>query len=77
MKLKLHFSDMLDTDPDTSEFENVYIKEDLTKQLAQLAYKIRIMIKEDLINEVWIWDGVLKVKELNNKVHAIVDMDFE
>ena len=68
---------MLDTDTDTSEFENVYIKEDLTKQLAQLAYKTRMMKIKNLINEVWTWDGMLRVKELNNKVHAIVNMDLE
>ena len=34
--------------------------------------------KEKLINEVWTWDGVVRVKDLYNKVHVINrETDFE
>ena len=60
------------------ENENIYINEDLTKTRAQLAYKARMMKKEKLINEVWTWDGVVRVKDLYNKVHVINrETDFE
>ena len=58
------------------ENENIYINEDLTKRRAQLAYTARMMKKERLLNEVQTWGGVMRVKDLYDKVH-VINRDIE
>ena len=49
----------------------IYINEDLTKRKADLFYRARQFKNEKLILDIWTWDGLVRVKDNNRKIHVI------
>ena len=49
----------------------IYINEDLTKRKAGLFYRARQLKNEKLILDTWTWDGPVRVKDNNRKIHVI------
>ena len=49
----------------------IYMNEDLTRRRAHLAYQARSLKKTKRISDTWTWDGLIRVKDLHNRVHTI------
>lgn len=49
----------------------IFMNEDLTKRRAHLAYLARGLKKEKRVLDTWTWDGLIRVKDLHNKIHVI------
>ena len=52
-----------------------YINEDLTKRKADLFYRARQFKNEKLILDTWTWDGLVRVKDNNRKIHVITTIE--
>ena len=50
---------------------DVYINEDLTKKRNKLLYEARKLVKASRINSAWSSDGIILIKDRDNKVHRV------
>ena len=48
---------------------DVYINKDLTKKRNKLLYEARKLVKVSRINSAWSSDGIILIKDRDNKVH--------
>ena len=62
----------------TTRANRVYVKEDLTAILAQLAYQARILRKEEKLSDTWTVNGKVVVKDQQIKIAVVTTKtDFE
>ena len=51
--------------------EKLFVNEDLTKYRNNLLYQARNLKKDKRIKDVWTWDGIIRVQDFHNRVHAV------
>ncbi|WAR01431.1 hypothetical protein MAR_007989 [Mya arenaria] len=56
-------------------YKMVFINEELTKQRAELFSRTRRLFKEELVDSVWTFDGVIFIKDKSQNVHRIETPD--
>ncbi|XP_060607402.1 uncharacterized protein LOC132759606 [Ruditapes philippinarum] len=56
----------------SSKLRGLSVNEDLTRMRAALFNKIRQLAKEQYILSAWTYDGIVMVKDRNNKIHRIL-----
>ena len=50
------------------------MNEDLSRARLHLAYKARILKRENKIIDTWVIDGRIKVKDLNNRIESVTSL---
>lgn len=56
-----------------SEFDGVFLYEDLTKVRSKLLYEARVKVKGDFLQAAWSADGKLFVKDFKDKVYRLIN----
>ena len=49
----------------------IYFQDDLTAKRAKMAYTARHLKKDSLINDTWVWDSKVLVKDRHYRIHNI------
>ena len=49
----------------------LFVNEDLTRYRNNLLYQARNLKKSKHIKDVWTWDGIIRIQDFHNRVHAI------
>lgn len=52
-------------------YKGVFVNEDLTQTRSDLFYQARQLVKKKLVNDTWTSDGVIIIKDAQNKKHRI------
>ena len=51
--------------------ESIFFQDDLTAGRAKLAYEARILKRLELIDDTWVWDSKVLIKEKNGRTYSI------